>query len=129
MLQVQRAEKELKLISAKRRHFEDLMLSTGSGVGTAIGKPTGASRTEAAAVGLVDLTTELDVKAREYVALIHKAEALIAKLPQEKHRQILTLRYLSDWSWRSISDELRYKDPKSVYRVHGWALQELQKLL
>ncbi len=130
MQQVHHAEEELKLITAKRRHFEDLAVSIGSGMGSAIsGKPSGASRVEAAAVGITDLTTELAVKEKEYVALIRKAEGLIAKLPQERHRQVLTLRYLSGWSWPSISDELKYKDAKSVYRVHGWALQELQRLM
>ena len=129
MQRVRRAEHELKLINAKRLHFIDLAASIGSGVGTAVGKPSGASRVEAAAVGIADLTTELDVKAKEYADMIRKAEKLIACLPMEKHRQVLTLRYLSDWSWRSISDELNYKDPKSVYRVHGWALQELDRIL
>jgi DNA-directed RNA polymerase specialized sigma24 family protein len=129
MQQVRRAEQELKLINAKKRHFIDLAASMGGGMGVASAKPSGASRVEAAAVGIVDLSTELDVKAKEYVALIHKAEALLSKLPQPRHREVLTLRYMSGWSWKSISDEMGYKDPKSVYRVHGWALQELQKLM
>lgn len=129
MQQVRVAEQELKMIGAKRRHYEDLARSVGCGIGSATAKPSGASRVEAAAVGLVDLFTDLDVKERQYVALIRKAEELIARLPRERHRQILTLRYLSGWSWKSISDEMEYHDPKSVYRVHGWALQELQKLM
>lgn len=130
MQQVQRAEAELRLISAKKRHFDDLAASLGAGVAKATNDtPSGASRVEAAAVGLADVFTELDVKAREYAALIRRATELIEKLPQQKHRQVLTLRYLSGWSWSSIRDEMGYNDPKSVYRVHGWALQELQKLL
>ncbi len=130
MLRVHRAEQELKLINAKKRHFMDLAMSIGSGMGNAVGgKPSGASRVEKAVVSLTDLTIELSVKEKEYVDLIRKAESLIDKLPQERHRQVLTLRYLSGWSWSNISDELNYKDAKSVYRVHGWALQELQKVM
>ena len=130
LLKVQSAEQELRLLEAKKRHYEDFATSIGSGIGSAVGsKPSGASRVEAAAVGLTDLLTEIDVKIAEYVKLIRKAEKLIEKLPQAKHRQVLTLKYLSGWSWPRIRDEMGYKDPKSVFRVHGYALLELQKVM
>ena len=129
MQHVAKAERELKLITAKRRHFQDLAESMGGGMGTTAAKPSGASRVECAAVALADLTTELDVKAAEYTAMIRKAEGLINKLPQEKFRQVLTYKYLVGMSWKSISDEMKYQDEKSVFRTHGYALRELQKLL
>lgn len=129
LLRVRAAEQELKLINAKKRHYMDLAASVGGGIAVASNQPSGGSRVETAAVGIVDLTTELDVKAKKYVDLIREAEAKIEKLPQKKHRQVLTLRYLIGLSWASISDEMEYKDPKSVFRVHGWALKELQKFL
>ena len=89
----------------------------------------GSSRVEAAAMGIFDATAELEKQAAEFLAIVRNAEALIARIPQDKYRQILTLRYLAGWSFRSISDELRYEDPKSVYRAHGWALSEAQKVL
>ena len=68
--------------------------------------------------------------AREgYLALLKRAEGVIKKIPQEKYRQILNYRYLCGWSFRSISDEIGYRDPNSVYRSHGWALAEAQKIL
>ena len=68
-------------------------------------------------------------KAKEYVIQIQRAERLIALLPQERYRQILTFRYLCGWSFRSISDELHYQDQKSVYRAHGWALKKAGEIL
>ena len=130
LLQVQKAERELKIINAKRRHYEDLMVAIGANTGKAvIGKPSGASKTETAAVGLVFLTDQLVAKEKEYTALSVKAEKLIARLKQDKFRKILTLRYVCDWSWKSIRDEMDYKDEKSVYRCHGYALAELQKIM
>lgn len=129
MQQVARAERELKLINAKRLHFIDLAESMGGGMGTTAAKPSGASRVESAAVALADLTTELDVKAAEYTAFIRKAEKLIGKIPQENFRYVLEYKYLAGLSWKAISDEMRYEDEKSVYRTHGFALRELQKLL
>lgn len=128
---VRRAEEELKLIGAKRRHYQDLIMSIGvhltdNGV---ISKPTGASKTETAALGLVEMESELGKMEAEYAALVKKAEKLIGGLEQEKFRKVLTLRYLCGWSWKSIRDELDYKDDKSVFRCHGFALKELQKVM
>lgn len=130
MQQVQRAETELRFIAEQRQHFADLAASVGGGIAKAtLDKPSGGSRVETAAIGLADLLTALDVKQREYAAIVRKAQELIAKLPQQNHRVILTMRYIMNCSWQHIGEFLHYKDPKSVYRVHGWALQELQKLL
>ena len=130
MLQVQEAEEELKLVAAKRRHFQDVMLSIGAKMSsTAVHASNNASKTEIAAIGLWETTKLLEEKEQEYVAMIKKAEELIAKLKQKKFRQVLTYRYMCNWSWKSIRDQMDYKDEKSVYRCHGYALKELQKLM
>lgn len=127
--QVQRAESELKILDAKLRHYEDLGLSLGGSSGVIENKNRGTSRVELAACGAVDALSALMDKKREYMAIISRAEAIIEQIPQERYRQILTYRYLCQWSFRSISDELQYNDPNSVYRAHGWALTEAQKIL
>ena len=128
--QVAKAERELIYLSHKRRHFEDLARSVGGFGGSAIGtQHNGGSRVETAAVNLADLITETAVKEAEYARVVHEAEDLIAKIPQERFRQILRLHYIAGCSFRTISDELRYEDPKSVHRAHRWALRELQKVM
>ena len=130
LLQVRTAEREMKLIGAKRRHYVDLMAAIGANTGKAvIGKPSGASKTETAAIGLVFLTEQLVIKEKEYADLIQKAEKLIGSLKQDNFRKVLTLRYLCDHSWKTIRDEMDYRDEKSVYRCHGYALRELQKVM
>ena len=124
-----RAEQELLVINAKMSHFKDLMVAIGAHTGPMIGKPSGGSKTETAAVGLVFLTGQMEVKIHEYTALIQKADEYISQIQSDKFRKILTLKYICDWSWRSIQDELGYKDEKSVYACHRYALRELQKLL
>lgn len=125
------AEKELKLLNAQIKHYEDLGMSiTGGGMDSpVVSHSRGASRVEAAAMGIFDTTQRLTEQAKVYLATIEKARAIIRQIPQDKYRQILTLRYLSGWSFRSISDELRYQDPKSVYKAHGWALTAAQRVL
>ena len=127
--QVRRAEKELKILNAKLRHYEDIGLSIGGSSGVIGNKQKGTSRVELAAIGAVDVFRELYDQQKEYMAIIARAEQIIRNIPQERYRQILNYRYLCGWSFRSISDELAYKDQNSVYRAHGWALREAQRII
>lgn len=130
MQQVRKAEVELKAISAKKRHYLDLMQSIGAKMSSTVVQTSGnSSKTETAAIGLYEMTKLLDEKEKEYVQTVKKAEETIAKIKQENFRQILTLRYICGWSWKSIRDEMGYKDEKSTYRCHGYALRELQKVM
>ena len=78
---------------------------------------------------MIDLIGECTDKEREYVELVKKAEELIAKIPQENFRQVLTLRYIARNSWKTVRDKMEYKDEKSVFSCNRYALRELQKLL
>ena len=127
--QVRRAESELKVLNAKLQHYEDIGLSIGGNSGVIGNKSRGSSRVEMAAIGAVDVLRSLIDQQKEYAAIIARAEQVIRGIRQEKYRQILNYRYLCGWSFKSISDELRYNDPNSVYRAHGWALHEAQVIL
>ena len=130
MQQVRHAENELKLIEKKRRHFQELATSISVNLtGMPSGGQQGASRVETGAIGIVDLMAGLEQKAREYTALIVQAEQMLEKIPQDNFRKVLTLRYMLGYSWKTILDEMEYKDEKSVYRCHGYALKELQKFM
>ena len=123
------AEKELKVLNAKLRHYEDIGLSLGGATGVIGNKRRGTSRVELAAIGAVDVFRDLIDQQKAYMAIIARAEQIIRNIPQEKYRMILNYRYLCGWSYKSISDELKYNDPNSVYRAHGWALREAQKII
>ena len=127
--QVQRAEKEIKVLNTKLSHYEDLGFSLGGAVGVIGNKQKGSSRVEMAAIGAVDVLRDLENERAAFMAILARAEQVIRAIPQEKYRRILNYRYLCGWSFRSISDELAYNDPNSVYRAHGWALSEAQKIL
>ena len=127
--QVRHAESELKILNAKLAHYEDLGFSMGGIAGGTGNAHRSASRVEMAAVGAVDALRDLEQQKREFLAIIARAEHVIKMVPQERYRQILTYRYLCGWTFRSISDELEYNDPNSVYRAHGWALHEAQVVI
>ena len=128
-LQVKFAESELKVLNEKLRHYEELGMAIGSTSGTIGNKQRGSSRVELAACGAVDASMDLEKQRREYIAIIRRAERIIEQIPQEKYRHILSYHYLCGKSFRWISDELEYNDPNSIYRAHGWALREAQKIM
>ena len=129
MESVYRAELDLIALSAKKQHFMDLATAIGVKLTGMPGGQGGGSRVETGAIGLIDLIGECTDKEREYVSLVRKAEELIAKIPQENFRQVLTLRYIARNSWKTVRDKMGYKDEKSVFSCNRYALRELQKLL
>jgi len=127
--QVRVAEKELKILNAKLRHFEELGMSMGGASGVIGNKHRGSSRVELGACGAVDATMDLEKQKREYLAIISRAEQVIRQIEQERYRQILEYYYICGKSFRWISDELEYNDRNSIYRAHGWALSKAQEVL
>ena len=128
-MRVRAAEAEMRLLEAKKRHYEEMGFSISPKITGMPGSgQRGASKVEAAAIGMVDVLQSLQEKLNEYAALVHEAENLISRIPQERYRQLLTLRYLVGMSWPSISDELGYRDRNSVYRAHGYALIAARKV-
>ena len=129
--QIRSIERELKLLRARIRHFNDIGLSITGGTmdSPVVSHSRGSSRVETAAIGLYEAKSALERQVEEYVIRIREAEQMVGFLANERYRQILTLRYLADWTWKSISDELGYRDPKSVYKAHGYALNAVQEIL
>ena len=124
------AQKDLKRLRAVRTHFEELGVSISPRIGGIVnGGSHGSSRVETAVVGMVDTEAGIEEKIAECQRLVNQAENVIGRIPGERFRQILTLYYLAGWSLPSVADELRYKDRNSIYRAHGFALKEAQKIL
>lgn len=129
LLEASKAEKELRLLYRRQRHYQELATSIGVKLTGMPSTKGNASRVETGAIALVDLTKELDERIRKYRDIVRNADQMIGKLKQEKFREVLTRKYLCMESWKTIRDEMDYKDEKSVYRCHGYALRELQRLM
>ena len=129
LIAANKAEKELRLIYKRQQHYAELATSIGVKLSGMPGAKSASSRVETGAVALVDLDNELTERANTYRKIVREADALIGKLKQDKFREVLVLRYLCDLSWKTIMEDMGYKDEKSVYRCHGYALKELQKFM
>lgn len=126
---VREAESAVKRIRMKQEHYLDMATGMSGMSESNIRSTSTRSRVEMAAMGMVDLCDALGAEAEQYLALIRRAEEITARIVNHRYRQVLELRYLMGYSWERVAAEMGYKDVKSAFRVHGWALLEAQKIL
>ena len=124
------AERDLKRLEALRDHYDSVGKAiTSQWGGTGGGAHNNSSKVETAAVGITDSETDFMVELAKYRAVVNEAENVISRIQQVRFRQILTLHYLAGLALPDVADRLGYKDRDSVYRAHGWALLEAQKII
>lgn len=129
MEQVQIVERELRMIAEQREHYLALGGALAANLSATPGSHDNHSRVEVAAVGMADLAAELEKKAAGYVAFVREARDKVEQLEAPNFRQVLIYHYFLGKPMKEISDIMQYKDGKSVYRVRGYALRELDKLM
>lgn len=128
-LSVRSAEHRLKILRARKLKYREMASSIGGMSETNIRSTGNRSRTENAALRLVEIEDDMGKAAERYVALIEKAERVISQLHQQRYQDVLTYRYILGLSWRTTADEMDYQEIHSAYRVHGWALAAAQRVL
>ena len=130
MENVRKAESELELIEAKRRHYLALGGVSSSWVtGMPSGGHDGQSRVETAGVMMAELALELDRKSAEYQQMILGAEKLVEQIDQINFRKVLTYHYFLGYPMPEVGSMMGYKDDKSVYRARSYALTALDKIM
>jgi len=76
---------------------------------------------------LADRSAELDAVIRRLWDRERLVEAFIALLPDERHRAVLTLRYIDCLRWPQVEEKLKelgvWYDERQMFRLHGAALQ------
>ena len=128
---VRAAEARLGALRARLEHYEDLGMMTGMSLSPTGGGSHGysGSRVEAAAVGMIDATAEIQEQIRKLTIIHNKAQRVIDQIPTENYRLLLTYHYLSGWPLKRISEKLGYTDSNSIYRAKGWALKAAQEFI
>ena len=127
--QVLQARRELLACQNHLSRCEDLAQKTSMPISGLPRGSGGASRVEMVSISICDAETALRGKKTRLTAIRSHALAVIRKIPQENYRRLLAARYLDGMSWPQVSRVLGYSNRNSVYRAHGWALQEAQKVL
>ena len=76
----------------------------------------------------------VDAEARLSEVIAHIGEALTARLAlierleDERHKTLLTLRYINGWVWERIGYEMHYERTQ-VFDIHNQAIREAQLVL
>ena len=128
-LSILKAHEELRLLQDEKERYAELATSLGSMGQGLVRSSEKHSRVESAAIRLAEITEKLDAQANQYIDLLDYGRRIITAIPNDKQRQVMTYRYICGYGWKYIQEKMKYNDIKSVYRLHGWALQAADALL
>lgn len=112
---------EIERVHALRTRITTVLRET-----TSSGGATGDRRTDAT-VTLIDLEERLKGRIRDLSAIYDETSAVIDKLPSSKQRWLMRLRYLAGMSFDQIGKKYN-RDPRSLFRLHGRALENVRKM-
>lgn len=94
--------------------------------------PSSASRNvhklEDTIAKIVDLEMEVDADIDRLVDLKKEILEVIDRLSSQEQRVLLMKRYLRNEPWENVAVEMGYAI-SNVYKLHGFALRELEKIL
>lgn len=119
-------------IEVKLQHLETLRAMATKVTSAAGGDVVSASKSgrtlENAVTKLVELQEEINIDIDTFVGLKRTAQKIIAGLANEKHRRVLTERYLIGKTFEAIAVDMDYSY-FGICRLHGVALVEAEKII
>lgn len=120
-----------KLIASNKRQIEELeYLKTSVSSPTITGMPKGKGYTKSDKLeSILDRISDLqDIIDEDAKRLIELKLVWMNRISELNHNEclLLKLRYFEGWSWSDIASEMNYED-RQVYRLHGRALQNLER--
>ena len=86
------------------------------------------SKMESTMVKVIDLEHEINADIDRLVDLKKDIQDTINKMNDINQQLLLELRYLSGKGWDEIAASMGY-DPRTVYRIHGKALKEFERMI
>lgn len=81
-----------------------------------------------AAVMIVDVENRMRSEIMREKAILDQVTDVIMRVPDGVLQSLLLARYVRCLTWEQIAEELCY-EPRNTYRLHGKALQEVDKIL
>lgn len=78
---------------------------------------------------MVDLQAELNAEIDRYVDSKAEICNVLNKIQNRRYFEVLHKRYVLFKTWQQIADEMGYADVRSIYLLHGRALQAFNRTL
>lgn len=123
-----------ELIDSDLKELEQLKaLATSVSSPSLTGMPgSGQRKQEApfvnAIVKIIDLQNYINAEIDRFVDLKKEIRSVILKVPDNNQKLCLKLRYIQFYKWEAVAAEMNLS-LKQVHRIHGEALQAVQKIL
>ena len=129
-LRARSAERDIRRLERMIDHYTAVGTSISSKWGGLGGRSTNiSSKVETAVLGAVEAQIGISEELGRYRQIVLEAERVISRVPQERFREILTLHYLAGMNLTDVARTMGYKYTENLYRAHGWALREAQKII
>jgi len=109
------------LVTRKDRYRELAMRATGRTDAIRLSGTSHRSKVEDNVLAMLDVQKEIDQQIQELMQETKRAEKLIGRLKDPKHRTVLQLRYLCGMSWEEIARKMGYT-LRWVHQLHKNAL-------
>lgn len=109
--------------------LNDLALKCTSTISDMPRNPSGTtSRLEDTVLKIISLQEEINTAVDRLVDLKAEISTVISQVPGEDKRLLLEKRYICNLGWDEIAEQLHVTS-RYVYKLHGFALIEVQKIL
>lgn len=129
MRQLPMIEARIRAREAQIQKYRDMATrATSSMEATRVSGTGSRSRVESAVVRICDLERDVMGDMDELRRYRRDVMAVIQRVPDVRHRDILEMHYITGWSLQRIADEMHYQ-VRWVQILHGQALNEAMAAL
>lgn len=120
----------VRAMEAQKERFMSLAMRAGVGSfeATRVSGTGNRSRVENGVIDSVDIDDEISRDIQAMLRMRQDVVFVISEIEDVRLREVLTMYYLSNWTWMHIADE-RGCDVRWVHVLHAKALAEARKVL
>ena len=124
--QLKTLDNMLKAKFLEQERLDALTTKVNAGLGERV-QGGGSGGIENAVIKMLELKEQINLDIIKLMELKAEARELIDKLPNDKHKIILSMYYVSDMTFEMISDETHYS-VGAVHKSYRNALKKIEEL-
>ena len=126
--QLTRKNARIQALMEQQQHYRETAerITRGYSKAPSASSHRAGSVIEGCVAGIDEVEREIKQRIEEYTELTREIEAAIARIPDDRYRDILRWRYVNGWKWERIAKEMNYSDMKWLWNLHRRALEALE---
>ena len=112
-----------QMLSVRAERYREMaMRATGRTDAVRLSGTSHRSKVEDNVIAMMDVQREIEEKIKELMVETKRAQKLISRLENSKHRMVLEMRYLQGMTWEEIAEQMDYT-LRWVHQLHKQALE------